>query len=397
MPSTLEKRDNGVQNAIEQEQPSGGFWRTSWKRAAVWALIIFSVINAGLWRLESNKRSADLWHGTGSIDLTVNDFNNTKQKPNIVLLGSSLMMFPFWSMDKAYDPVTTSDIFHHHGARVFENKIKEVGGFNDPHIFSFAIFGQMVSDAFIYVNEFLSKERAPEFLIYGIAPRDFSDHDLSSPMATNTFKRLVNLDNLAPYASLYLPGFQDKIEFVMSRLCYFYKNRSRIQQEFGKGVEVAYIATGVHEKEKKLDFSNAGFMMFGGMKDRWDSSEKEYTRRYKDIAERDLSMQMGFLQRLLQVARERNIKVVLINMPLSDTNRNLLPPGFYSRFRQEIAAAANQPGVKLVDIGDSAEFNHFDFWDTAHLGPTGGQKVLAHVIPAMRELQNQAPAQTSKQ
>ncbi len=356
------------------------------KRSAVWALLLFALINAGLWCLETGKRSNDVWKGTGSIDLAVNEFNALKQNPNIVLLGSSLVMFPFWSMDKAKEPLKVGDIFHHHGSIILEEQLRKDGSYSDPHVFSFAIFGQMVSDAFIYVNEFLQKDRAPEILVYGIAPRDFSDHDLASPMATNTFKRLVNLKNMAPYAELYLPDFQNKMEFLVSRLCYFYDHRWRLQQEFNKGVEKAYIFTGMQKPLAKLDFANAGFMLFGGIKERWESSEKEYARRYKDIAGQDLNLQMGFLKRLIEVANERGIKLILVNMPLTDVNRKLLPDGFYTQFRKEIASLANKPGVKFVDIGDSPEFVHADFWDTAHLGPSGGHKVLAHLIPAIHEL-----------
>lgn len=361
-----------------------------WKRAAIIALALFGIINAALFQLDNVKRSSptNLWHGTGSIDLAVNEFNAFTHKPTVVLLGSSLMMFPFWSLDKAQDPAHVGDIFHHHGSAALEDALKKAG-FVDPHVFSFAIFGQMVSDAFIYVNEYLAASKTPEYLVYGIAPRDFSDSDLSSPMATNTFKRLVNLNNLGPYASLYLPGLNDKLDFVMAHLCYFYSHRWRLQQDFGKFVERIYIQAGVHEPEKKLDFSNAGFMMFGGFNERWESSEKEYTRRYKNIDQRDLSVQMGFLKRLLQISRERGIKVVVVNMPLSEINRKLLPAGFYQKFRTDVGKiAAQEKGVRYLDIGDTSDFTRWDYWDTAHLGPSGGEKVMAHLVPVLREMQS---------
>lgn len=356
-----------------------------WKRAAFWALALFLVVNAGLFRLESERKSNDLWHGTGSIDLVVNEFRALKEKPTVVLLGSSLVMFPFWSLDKSKDPVGVGDIFHHHGSKELEKQMQAVGIAN-PHVFSFAVFGQMVSDAYIYVNEFLEKDKAPEYLIYGIAPRDFSDSDLSSPMTTNTFKRLIRIENMAPYADLYLPGLHDKLDFLMGRSCYFYSHRWRLQQEFNKFVEKVYVASGVHEPEKKLDFSKAGFMMFGGLKERWESSEKEYARRYKNIADKDLSVQSGFLKRLIHKARSQGSKVIIVNMPLSDVNRRLLPPGFYSKFRANLALAANQPGVKLVDLGESTDFVHNDYWDTAHLGPSGGEKIVKHILPAIQSL-----------
>jgi hypothetical protein len=372
---------------LEHPEASQGWSSTKfpWKQAAFWALLVFAIFNMALWRLEG-KKSTDVWHGTGSIDLAVGQFKQLNARPTVVLLGSSLMMYPFWSMDLALDPKHVGDIFHHHGSLALEEDLRKAG-FANPHVFSLAIFGQMVSDAFIYVNEFLRKDKAPEFLVYGVAPRDFSDHDLSSPMSTNTFQRLVNLDNLAPYANLYLPGFQDKVEFMMSRICYLYNHRSRIQQEFGKAVQKGYIAGHIQAPvQEKIDSSNAGFLMFGGFTARWENSRKEYERRYKNIGEQDLSLQMGFLKRLLEVAHERGIKVVLVNMPLSDMNRNLLPPGFYKQFRDELKSLANRPDVRFLDIGDSPDFNRMDFWDTAHLGPPGGRKILTHLMPVLSEM-----------
>lgn len=365
--------------------------RPGWARVIVLALLIFAAINATLWRLEDrdNSKSNDVFHGTGSIDLVANAFKTLPEKPTVALLGSSLIMFPFWSMDIALDRKNMIDIFHHHRSAALEQKLSEAG-FKKPTVFSFAVFGEMVSDAYIYANEFLlNGPKKPEFIVYGIAPRDFSDADLSSPMTTNTFKRLVNLGNFAAYSDLYLPDMQNKLDFVLGRLCYFYGHRWRLQQESNKALEKAYVLTGVHEPEKKLDFAKAGFMLFGGEKERWKSSEDEYHRRYKNMSEKEIKTQMTFLKHLLSVAQRNDIKVVVLNMPLAEVNRQILPPGFYAKFKQEIAAVcSSQPGVKFVDIGESQEFKHDDFWDTAHLGPTGGMKLLPHIVPALEELRS---------
>lgn len=279
------------------------------------------------------------------------------------------------------------DIFHHHGSNALETELKK-NGFNQTKVFSFAIFGQMISDAYIYVDEYLKGTKTPQFLVYGVAPRDFSDYDLPSPMATNSFKRLVNLSNFSRYADLYLPGFQDRIDFVCDHVCYFYNKRWRLQQELNKAMEKAYLFFGfsAQNKPKNKDANKAGFMLCGSTEERWQGSQQEYRRRYRNIGERDLSVQMGFLQKLLDTCRERGIKVVLINMPLSDVNRQLMPPGFYAQFRAKIAKISARPDVRLLDIGDSPEFTHLNFWDTAHLDQTGGRKILSKIVPIIKEM-----------
>ena len=52
-----------------------------------------------------------------------------------------------------------------------------------------------------------------------------------------------------------------------------------------------------------------------------------------------------------------------------------------------------EAGVRFLDIGDSPDFNRMDFWDTAHLGPPGGRKILTHLMPVLSEMHNGAAVQ----
>ena len=210
-------------------------------------------------------------------------------------------------------------------------------------------------------------------------------------MVTNTFKRLVTLSNFPRYANLYLPGLTDKVDFIMSHAVYFYEKRWRLQQEAQKGLDKAYAFTGVKAPQSQAASGNtqAGFMLYGNKEERWASSIAEYKRRYRTVGERDRSVQIGFLKRLLATCHERGIKVIVVNMPLSPDNRNLLPPGFYRQFRQDIAQLVVGPDVRFLDLGESPEFTKGDYWDTAHLEHGGGYKVLQHLLPLAKELHEQ--------
>ncbi len=383
MPVTLEKTKTPLAGETASAASGFGVFRV----AAVWALIIFAATNLVLWKVTGDEKSVskDLWGGSGSIDLAVNGFKSLKQAPTVVLLGSSLMMFPFYAMDAEIDK-NPGDIFHHHQSETLARQLAK-DGFKDPSVYSLAIFGQMASDAFIYVDEFLKGAKQPQWLVLGIAPRDFSDHDLPAPMATFTFKRLVGLSNFGRYSSLYLPQWQDKMEFVCSHVCYFYNRRWRLQQEFGKAVNKLYAGSGLAAqppKETKVSEADAGFMLSGTAEERFNNSLKEYRRRYRDIGEKDLSVQMGFLDKLLADCHDRGIKVALINMPLTSANRDLLPPGFYDRFRGAIAERANSHDAKLLDLGASPEFDLKDFWDSTHLNHVGGHKLVQHLMSVIK-------------
>lgn len=360
----------------------------------LWSLALFGAINAGLWTFvgDGKKSSSDAncWNSGASVEETIRGFEALKQKPDVILLGSSLVMFPFWAMDAA-EKKNIDDIFHYHGSEALKKQLK-AAGCGQENIYSLAVFGQMASDAYLMTSEFVKGDKTPKVIIYGIAPRDFHDHSLSSPMATFSFQKIVNLSNFPNYASAFLPDFEKKADWLAMHLCYFYGKRWRLQMETDKAINKVYstlgIANPLDSSATKSDTAaqGGGFNLEGSTEDRWNNSVKEYQGRYKEITEKDHSLQMSFLARTLNNLRERGVKVVLVNMPLTKRNLEILPQGFYASYQKEIAKVADMPGVKLVDLGDSKDFEDNDYWDTTHLNHVGGHKLLNHVVPAVKEL-----------
>jgi hypothetical protein len=357
----------------------------------LWSLALFGAINAGLWTFvgdgKKNAADANCWNSGASVEETIKGFEALKAKPDVVLLGSSLVMFPFWAMDVA-DNKNIADIFHYHNSEALKKQLKSVGC-GQENVYSLAVFGQMASDAYLITNEFVKGEKTPKVIVYGIAPRDFHDHSLSSPMATFSFQKIVNLSNFPSYAGAFLPDFEKKADWLAMHLCYFYGKRWRMQMETDKAINKVYSMIGIAKPavtKSDTTTGDGGFNLEGSTEDRWNNSVKEYQGRYKEITEKDHSLQMSFLARTLKNMRERGVKVVLVNMPLTKRNLDILPKGFYADYQKEIARVAEMPGVKLVDLGDCKDFNDDDYWDTTHLNHVGGHKLLNHVVPAVKEL-----------
>lgn len=390
MPPVIAPQKQEARQGVEQKVQYPGFKLTdAIKVPAVWAIAIFLTLNTALFFSfpEDTALSKDLWSGAGSIDLALEDLNHLSQRPDVVLLGSSLMMFPFFAMDQEIAP-GSYDIFHHHNSITLSKELKSKGfkaqsnDNSEPCIFSLSIFGQMVSDAYIYANEFLQNEHLPKYVIYGTAPRDFSDNDLPSPTSTFTFRRLVGLANFPKYADLYLPTMKDKFEFIVDHAFFLYGRRWHLQKEVDKAIAKTYNYLGITDKTaSEAKSEKAGFMLSGSNEERWNSSEKEYQKRYRNISDKDLSVQNGFMSNFLALCKQRNIKVILVNMPLTKRNRDILPEQFYSQFRQNLNDLCNKNDAVYVDLGSSPEFTDNDFWDTAHLNHFGGHKLLKHVLP----------------
>ena len=354
---------------------------------------------------EKNARGGDFWTNPALIDLAVHKFKDAAQveRPRVVLLGSSLVMFPFWAMDAGINP-KIEDIAHYHRSMALSSLLNP-GGSPVP-VFNLASAGQMSSDSYLYVSEYLDGPSKPDVIFLGVAPRDFGDANLTSPMSTVSFKRIVNLQNLAKYKAVFLQHFNEQAEFVANEICYFYGRRWRMQRESDRLVEKldnviakkCGIASSAMSSSKATDTQRVAYApasepganvtnkLTGAAYERWISSLREYRNRYKGIGDRDISVQMDCLKRTLKLCDDRGIKVVLVNLPLTKANRELMPEHFYDRFGQQLAAVAgaHKAGVTYFDLANDKRFTDVDFWDTVHMNQLGGAKLLEAVVPTLK-------------
>lgn len=419
-------------------------------RPILLSLAIFTAVNVGLAQFTESQQNknpkapmGDFWTNPAVIDLAIKQYNEQPTPAKVVLLGSSLVMFPFWAMDAAFNPAI-DDIAHYHKSKALEAALAKTGAgeLKDAGVYSLASAGQMSSDTYLYASEFLKGKNKPEVIVWGIAPRDFSDDNVKSPMSTVSFKQIVGLNNFNDYAETFLPRFEDKAEFVANHSCFLYGRRWRLQKEAERGLErvsatVAKVAgapnltgsvtgaisgsvagtTGSAAGDlpkianssavsnstvasnlpavsnlaaplKPSNFSGAQMaaLLAGTAEQRWETSTKEYRGRYKGIAERDMNVQMDCLEKTLKICKERGIKVVLVNMPLTTLNQSLMAEGFYERFGKQVQAVAAKYGkdVTFVDRSHDSKFQDADFWDTVHMNHVGGSKLIGDIVPAIR-------------
>ncbi len=103
---------------------------------------------------------------------------------------------------------------------------------------------------------------------------------------------------------------------------------------------------------------------------------KEYKKRYAHLNWRTFTHQMKFLADLMNTARERGTQVILISMPITDLNRDLLEKGTWDSYKKSLRVLAQSKDATFVDLGDSKQFAISDFMDTVHLHSGGGMKLL---------------------
>lgn len=299
-----------------------------------------------------------------AIDSAVTEFTQRKRHPDVVIMGSSLMIYPFWSTDMDFDPIgTTPNVLRHHRANVLQNKLQE-SGCAGITVDSLATPLQMVSDAYFYAWKYLRGPHKPRVLVLGLSPRDFFDADFASSGSTLNFNARSNLWVDRQCVPLYLPSWTALADYAWCRISFLYDKRSYIRRYFLQRFCQDPSVTMAH-----------GTQCANGL--------NKYKRRYRNISRAQLMPQMTFLNRLSKLCHDREIRLVVVNMPLPAVHMQLFPPHFYDQFTLELDSSAKSNRFQLLDLGHSREFPETDYCDVAHMNKLGGYSLTRELLPVI--------------
>jgi hypothetical protein len=121
----------------------------------------------------------------------------------------------------------------------------------------------------------------------------------------------------------------------------------------------------------------------------YDANYADYIRRYGtnhgDQYLRMFNIQRQFFVKLLTLCKHENIKLLIVNMPLTRENRILMPSGSYERYMNLLETESNNYDFPLLDLNKCPQFIHSDFYDTAHMNSAGGKKLL-DILASSKEI-----------
>ncbi len=311
---------------------------------AALALVLYVILNAVFYPV---ARAFPDSNGTTRV---VAAFRSPENVPEIVILGSSVAKHVYGAIPKV---------------DVQRRKISNL---------SFNL--QVVSDGFILSDKLLIGPKQPKLVVLCVCPRDFIDHDIKDVTRTTTFRKIVTLADFPRLASVLDLSFFDCARAAYSNLCCFYDERAAVQEHLKARTVAAYKWLGTACQQKPE------------VEDLWTHSLREYAWRYEGISTTKLAPQMSTLRQTVELCKSRGMKVVLVNLPMSRDNLDLLPIGFYTDFCGRLKQLSSEGDCQFIDCGSSKQIAKVDFVDCAHLNSEGGQKVFAMLRPTFDELSN---------
>lgn len=339
----------------------------------------------GLWPItpyQAAHRSTVWWAAT--------DYMKTEQAPDIALMGSSLMMAAVHGGDATFEN-KSQKVALHHESKLLEHLLKNSQG-KDFSTFSFALSGEMASDAYVLANAMLTGEKQPKVIIYGVAPRDLMDNALKSPASTEIFRLMSRIKDPTDVAVSARNSFWSVAEYGLEKLSFLYGHRNDFlyMQHNATRAVLARLGYGDIQDEVHTTYEirRQAFMELpedsgpnevvvhppSASEAVYTDNLPEYRYRYSSFKEKQFKEQVSYLERLLELGKERGIKVILVNMPLTTDNVALMPPGLYSRYMETLTTMCTKYSAQMLDLNEPSEFPKEFFEDSVHLNSRGGAR-----------------------
>lgn len=385
----------------EQTQVKNSWLSAIPGRPIVCALILFAGINVALSAIKPDLqvRPTELpvrlsweWWRTKS-------YLAEPKAPDVVVMGSSLMMIPTSLIDADFLNKNIDAVKHPHSV-FLERKLQDAGAPKGISCFNFALPGAMISDQYFTAHALFTGERAPKVILLGLTLRDFIDSGVDSATSTPTYQFFRHFEKTNDVQHLLTITPQSAIEAFYNNLNYLSDKRLELQAYFSKPINKvgsyalasipvsSFDAKNTEEKGDSNILGNAAvtegnFILPPHKVIPWKDNTREYKKRFASANERLFQNQVAFLDKLLADAKANRVKVVVANMPLTEKNMSLMPKGMYQKYLHEMNARAQRGEFSLIDLNSQWVFHDTDFQDTAHLNATGGAKFMALVAKSL--------------
>ncbi|MBX9771639.1 MAG: hypothetical protein K2X29_09725, partial [Candidatus Obscuribacterales bacterium] len=102
----------------------------------------------------------------------------------------------------------------------------------------------------------------------------------------------------------------------------------------------------------------------------------------------------SYLEKLMKFAHDSGIEMVLVNMPITKDNMDIMPANFYNIYKKDVLALVGKYNAQIIDLNDQKRFPKEYFEDSVHLNGLGAVnffEVLADKfssVPAIAHTKN---------
>ena len=326
-----------------------------------------------------------------------------KSAPDVVLLGSSLVMIPISVLDADYlnHPI---DAAKHYESNYLEDSLVSTFKISKPLCINFGLPGGMVSDDYMVARAMFKGEQKPKIMVVGLTLRDFIEGHVPYAATTSTFKYFQHFFDVSDLVAISMPQWWQRVDYYWAKTFAISGKRLELQLAASdllrnslrpvmsanimpNPVDAQEASQNLASKLKSV-VEEGEFVMQPHSTPPFDDNTREYKSRFRSPNKALFQDENQFLDRLLTYADANNIKVLIANMPLTPSNMALMPSGSYADYMKAVDAAVKKHGCAYVDLNDGKQFVLSDFRDTAHMNGKGGRKFVDAIVAAIHADKN---------
>lgn len=364
------------------------------------SLIAFAAINAGLAYSPYSQTNPEITSYHSWTWWTVNDIRHATKPANVVLLGSSLMVAAIAECDANFLKHSL-DLATYRGASYMDKVLRDkLGGtFNTMNL---SAPGQMPSDAYLTLKAALQEGMKPQVIVYGVAPRDFLDGTMQSPSDTEAFKYLRRNVDISDCGFDYFSSAFGKFDWFLQRSVNLYRLSLDCRLTLEK-LSRQYLShnglVNLPEQEgaagpfairlrallRPFNIEPGTFLALQTVNNKSSmiDNRRDYMDRYRNPDQRLYETQFRFLNRIVDTCAKENIKLILVQMPITQENVQILKPAVYDKYKADLVRVSADNKIKLLDLCKFEQYSKDDYRDTVHLNGFGGKKFVDNLVAAI--------------
>lgn len=364
-----------------------------------WAVLVFAGLNLAFfaWNPFGNVDPDALPIARNWVWWATHEFIEAKKAPDVVVLGSSVVMHPLWHHEADYREQTV-DLVADHRSHFLEHVIGEAASLKNLDCFNFGLPGSMASDDYMISRALFTKDRKPAVVILGICPRDMVDNRFNNAGSSKHFQYLSRFTDARGLLDLSMPQWWQRIGYLTTESVYFSAKAQAAQVVASETVKKIFDPLLSRLPASPLDRKSEEdkrFAMYQNVVEKgfWIAKPKapfmfvadtaDLKKRFKTPNNPLFENQRKWLDMCLEDCQSKGIRVVLVNMPNTQIARGVMPAGVYERHvstLQELAVARN---CLYVNADVPNYYGEKDFTDWCHLSADGGKKAFELIGKAL--------------
>ncbi|RTL38828.1 MAG: DUF1574 domain-containing protein [Candidatus Melainabacteria bacterium] len=320
--------------------------------------------------------------------------------PHVVMMGSSLLAVPSISCDETFvrarSPYSTlPDMFafsHYKRCDYFKMLLSQSLG-KKVDVVNLGLAGIVASDQKLILEKALAFNKKPGLVVWTVAPAEFIWNDgrgVDNTRIGQAFKSYswpfdasaiaLAADRVRRECTWHFDLLENELAACKAPMSeYVNKLLNRPAQE-DKALTAAKQALAANQTDTVESAMDAY-----GRKNRLEDIP-HFKMNYSKVDNKLFDKQLESFTQTLELCNQHNVPVVIVNMPLTKYNRDLIDRNVYEKYISSVSEIAQRHRSPFVDMDSSNGFALSDFYDSTHLNETGGKKLftaLANRIPKL--------------